>query len=224
METEIKEQKLFKIVDESGHHGLIYKEGWNIDPLPFNPTGDCEAGGIYFSGRDILSFLEYGKSVYEVTNYSTPYENPGTQKKYKAHEVELKYIGEWKNVEVMKYLIENGADVHADNDVALSCSAEMGHLEVVKYLIENGADIHACNGCALRCSARRGHVDIVKYLIENGANIHAWDEYALRSSANNGHFEVVKYLIEQGADVHAAIKYLKILGDFNTVSTLEKFL
>ena len=105
MKTKIKEQKLFKIVNKFGQHGLFYKEGWNIDPLPFNPRGNCENGGIYFSGRDILAFLDYGSEVYEVTNYSTPYENPGYPKKYKAHEVELKYVGEWKNVEIMKYLI-----------------------------------------------------------------------------------------------------------------------
>mgnify|MGYP001202680553 CR=1 FL=1 len=194
MKTEIKEQKLFKIVNKYGHNGLVYKEGWNIDPLPFNPTGNCEAGGIYFADGDILAFLGYGESVYEVTNYSTPYENPGILKKYKAHEVELKYIGEWKNVEVMKYLIDNGADIHANDDYALSCSANNGHLEVVKYLIEQGADVHAYN------------------------------DAALRSSAYNGHFEVVKYLIENGADVQVAIKHLKIVEDYDTVSVLEKFL
>ena len=143
MKTEIKEQKLFKIVNKAGHHELVYKEGWNIDPLPFNPHGDCEDGGIYFAGKDILAFLGYGVSVYEVTNYSTPYENPGTPKKYKAHEVELKYIGELKNVEVVKYLIENGADIQACYNAALRWSANYGHFEVVKYLIENGADVQA---------------------------------------------------------------------------------
>ena len=194
METEIKEKKLFKIVNKSGHHGFIYKEGWNIDPLPFNPTGSCKLGGIYFTGKDILAFLGYGESVYEVTNYSTPYENPGIPKKYKAHEVELRYIGECNNVEVVKYLIENGADIHADGDYVLLCSSDSGHLEVVKYLIDNGVDIHA------------------------------WNDLAIIHSAKNEHIELVKYLIENGADVQTAIKHSKILGDFKTVSTLEKFL
>lgn len=193
MKIKIKEKKLFKIVNKDGHKGLIYKEGWNIDPLPFNPHGNCEDGGIYFAGRDILAFLCYGESVYEVTNYSTPYENPDTPKKYKAHKVKLKYIGEWKNVEVMKYLIKHGADVHADNDYAIRYSAINGYLEVVKYLIEHGADVHADNDFALRCSVEMGNL------------------------------EVVKYLLEQGADVHAAIKILKRFKDFTTVSTLEKF-
>ena len=39
----------------------------------------------------------------------------------------------------VKELIENGADVHAQNDRALCWSAQCGHLEVVRFLLENGA-------------------------------------------------------------------------------------
>ena len=39
------------------------------------------------------------------------------------------------HLDVVKYLIEKGANINAENDYALKCSAENGHLEVVKYLI-----------------------------------------------------------------------------------------
>ena len=38
------------------------------------------------------------------------------------------------NLETVKFLVEKGADVHADDDWALCWSASNGHLEVVKYL------------------------------------------------------------------------------------------
>ena len=57
-------------------------------------------------------------------------------------------------MEVIKYLLENGANIHADNDYALRISAEMGYLEVVKYLIEKGANIHAEDDESLIYSAR----------------------------------------------------------------------
>ena len=66
-------------------------------------------------------------------------------------------------------LKEKGVDAH--NDPALTWSARKGHLEVVKYLIEAGADIHANNDKALNYSALYGHLEVVKYLIEKGANI-----------------------------------------------------
>lgn len=48
-------------------------------------------------------------------------------------------IGNIKNI---KYLIQNGSDIHFDNDNALMISVQMRNYEIVKYLIENGSDIH----------------------------------------------------------------------------------
>ena len=44
-------------------------------------------------------------------------------------------------IEAVKYLIENGADIHYNNDEALQISVKWNHIGVVKYLVENGADI-----------------------------------------------------------------------------------
>ena len=87
-------------------------------------------------------------------------------------------------------------DVHAYRNEALSLAAEYGHLDVVKCLVEQGANIHDCNDCALRLAAEKGHLNVVQYLVEQGADIHALDNYALRCAAENGHIEVVKYLVE----------------------------
>ena len=48
-----------------------------------------------------------------------------------------------------------------------------GHLEIVKYLVENGADIHfnKFNDTPLRSTSVNGHLEIVKYLIMNGVKI-----------------------------------------------------
>jgi len=72
-----------------------------------------------------------------------------------------------------------------------------GHIEIVKYLVENGADIHAYNDEALQLSTKKGHIGVVKFLVENGANIHVNDDIALRWSAENGHTEIVEYLKEK---------------------------
>jgi len=98
------------------------------------------------------------------------------------------------HLEIVKFLVENGANIHAVDDCALRWAAESGHLEVVKYLVENGANIHAKDNWALCWAARNGHLKIVKYLVENGADIHADNNYAFCWAACNGHFEVVKYL------------------------------
>ena len=124
--------KYYKIVSRKGHHGVKYKNGIVTDPLPFNPKGNCEKGGLYFSREDILAFLKYGDHVYEVEPIGQVYENPSYPKKYKAHSLKCKYIGKWKDIKVLQRLIENGANISAKNDYALRYSARNGHLEVVK--------------------------------------------------------------------------------------------
>ena len=49
----------------------------------------------------------------------------------------------------------------------------------VKYALENGADVHVYDDLALRRSAQYGHQDVVKLLLENGANIYAKKNEAL---------------------------------------------
>ena len=39
------------------HRGVKYKTGLNIDPLPFNPRGDCEKGGMYFFHHSQLIYV-----------------------------------------------------------------------------------------------------------------------------------------------------------------------
>lgn len=54
-----------------------------------------------------------------------------------------------------------------------------GRLEVVKYLVEVGANIHAYNDWAFRRAEENNHMEVVKYLAEAGADIHAGNELAL---------------------------------------------
>lgn len=165
--------KYFKVVDPRGHNGLVYKKGYNEDPLPFNLSGDCEAGGIYFASKDIFHFWGYGTKVYEVKPVGDIYENPGHPKKYKAHAVNLKYIGKISDVKTVKYLIESGADINKGGSWALQTAAEHGHLDVVRFLAEHGVDIHDDEDRALCVAYYCGHLGVAKYLVENGANLHA---------------------------------------------------
>src|SRR5665647_3665118 len=40
---------LVKLTSESEcHNGFQFKDGLNVDTVPFNPTSECKPGGIYF--------------------------------------------------------------------------------------------------------------------------------------------------------------------------------
>jgi len=105
----------------------------------------------------------------------------------------LKYSAGDGLIEIVKYLVEKGADVHVNNDEALKFASFKGRLEVVKYLVENGADVHIYD-YALRYASIKGHFEIVRYLVENGADIHVNNDEALKWASKYGHLEIVEYL------------------------------
>ena len=190
--------KYYKILNkDEKHNGMQYKFGLNVDCKKFNPSGNCNPGGIYFAREDILAFLGYGHYIREVQlpEDAQVYENPGSPKKWKADKVVL---GKKRKItaKIVQKLINEGVDVHAGNDEALRWAAANGHLAVVKILLENGADVHAWNDSALRWAAENGHLEVVKILLENGANAHVDDDGALHGATRNGHLEVVKLLKE----------------------------
>jgi len=74
-------------------------------------------------------------------------------------------------------------------------------LEVVKFLVESGADVHANKDEALKTAVRYRHLEAIRYLVEKGADIHVDDDWPLRWAVDNGHLEVIRCLVENGADV-----------------------
>jgi hypothetical protein len=49
------------------HNEFTYKEGLNIDHIPFNPTGTCKEGGLYFcEANDVHLYLNYGTLMADV--------------------------------------------------------------------------------------------------------------------------------------------------------------
>lgn len=50
------------------HYGVTYRGGLNVDPLPWNPSGSCEPGGLYFTlpryaGNWVTRFTEHVADV-----------------------------------------------------------------------------------------------------------------------------------------------------------------
>ena len=81
-----------------------------------------------------------------------------------------------------------------NRDLTRACSD--GELDKVKALLKQGANIHAYEECALTWAAEAGRLDVVKYLVEHGADIHASGNWALGRAALFRHLDVVNYLRE----------------------------
>ncbi len=90
------------------------------------------------------------------------------------------------NIDIVKVLIQNGADVNAvdeNKQSALHHAAEYGDVELAKVLLENGADVNAIDGdenTALHIAAIFDDddcVDVTKVLIQNGADVNAVNNF-----------------------------------------------
>ena len=76
-----------------------------------------------------------------------------------------------KNLDIIKYLVEQGATINNTGDYPLSYASLHGKLDIVKYLVEHGADIPSNNNEALKYATEERHQDVINYLISKGARL-----------------------------------------------------
>ena len=120
----------------------------------------------------------------------------------------LHFAIKYKHVEIVKYMVNNGADPNGSGYTTLSLAAEFGQLELVKFLLNNGADPTMSSASeiknALHYSATFGHLEVVKCLLEHKAMNSIMNKRcgkdqsdgptALHLAIERGHFEIAKYL------------------------------
>ncbi len=94
---------------------------------------------------------------------------------------------------------EENLDITIYDNKALILATTFGHLDMIKYLVENGANIKVQNNIVLNEAVRKGRLDIIKYLMEQGIDITVDDNKALYWAASYNHAEIVKYLLENSA-------------------------
>lgn len=123
------------------------------------------------------------------------------------------------NVEKIKLLLENGADVNAKDDkgwtplmMASRHSNTSSNIETVNLLLQNGADVNAKQNTgwtplmlASRYSNTDSNIQTVKLLLQNGADVNlknndGWTP--LKLASKNSNTETVKLLLENDANVN----------------------
>ena len=105
--------------------------------------------------------------------------------------------------EIVKYLVEKGADVNAKNIYKSTCMMKIGYTgnyDIAQYLLKKGADPNKKDvdgETALHCSAAYGHLAISKLFIASGVPVMDTDNFgitALMKAAVNGKTDVVDFL------------------------------
>ena len=133
------------------------------------------------------------------------------------------------NTDIIKYLIEKGAEVNKINCLFLSASKFAHHTDSktiellysifkVSAALTNQLFFLACKGgrvevaqflvskgaqinhMSVILAAETGSLEMVEYLCEAGADVRGMDNEAIKRASANDRFEVVRYLVEAGAD------------------------
>ena len=123
-----------------------------------------------------------------------------------------------ENIDMVKLLIGNGADVKIDKE-AFDKAAYEGNIGIFKLLLKNGADAQAKikyeENTILFSAASGGNIEIVKLLIEHGADAKLKNKYYESPLAHVTTKEIAELLIEKGADVNAQ-KQIKRVSSFSS--------
>ena len=61
-------------------------------------------------------------------------------------------------------------DIDYDDGYLIYMAAKKGKFEVVKFLVENGANVRLDDDATLKVAGGYGHCDIVEYLLKRGSN------------------------------------------------------
>ena len=135
----------------------------------------------------------------------------------------LHYASEGNSLEIVKYLLENHADIDVnllndDGDSALAIACKKGNLEIVENLLrKSGVDLNIQFGKSkntlLHYASKGGNLEIVKYLLENHADIdinllNDDGDSALAIASEKGNLEIVKLLLRKSG-VNVNIHYGK---------------
>ena len=145
------------------------------------------------------------------------------------HSLLYSALGGDHGLEILKMLVNKGADVNAVQDrlgrrkPLLVQAVHLGDYEIMRFLLEAGANVNAFDtflGTALRTAAAEKDIEAVQILIDAGAEIDAPTgdlaceaaEFArstmarrtpIQQASLTGNTEIVQLLVREGADVNA---------------------
>ena len=142
-----------------------------------------------------------------------------------------------EDIKQIEELLNDGADLHAEEDESLIASCYNGHTEIVKILLDRGANIDGQQGEPLKWAVENNKIQTVKLMLDRGADVNFGNGYCLRTSARKGNIEILKLLVEKGSDIRYNynqvlriacsknnINMVTFLSKLYSYSELEKFI
>jgi hypothetical protein len=222
-------KRLVKLTNETeNHNGFQFVTGLNVDSNPFNPTGECEPGGIYFTDiGNIAKWLAYGL---DNMKYCRTVTLPPDCRvfvegdKFKADKmilgerVEIKDLPYWsdndycknaakQNVESLKYIRDINHDIQME--------AVKNNRHAIDYLFEN--KINASEEVQIKAVNEdyRALGNILRYKVDISEKV--------KMEAVKRHWTAIEYLLEKKINVSVEVQIEAIKQDFRVINLLLKY-
>lgn len=122
----------------------------------------------------------------------------------------LFYAVEQNNLDEVKELIRNGADIHAreiSSKKAIHIAAKKGNKNIVEFFLNEGISVNDTNNSGwtpLHYAAFGGELEIAKLLVAKGANVRAENAYGqkpidlIHYGKDNGYKGIMELLLNKG--------------------------
>jgi ankyrin repeat protein len=116
------------------------------------------------------------------------------------------------NIEIVKYLVSQGADIHikdSSKETPLQIAIHEGNLELINFFLSKKADVNMkdhFNETSLHDATDKGKIEIVKLIVSHGADLNAKNnlrETPLLYAVKNNYSDIAEYLISEGAEVNS---------------------
>lgn len=107
-----------------------------------------------------------------------------------------------KYTDMIKFLIEKGADIHSNNDRAMTVSVNYCNNVLVEYLYNKDVDLRYNEDEALFVSIDYNNVELVDFLIKKGVNVYTQNNKALSLIIKKNNIEILNCFIDNGFNIN----------------------
>ncbi|OMH82819.1 putative ankyrin repeat protein L63 [Zancudomyces culisetae] len=174
-----------------------------------NPSGDSRVNRIaracYDSLVEIIKYIAKNdlQSTFNDTEYNEINEFMD-QKKVVLNDRHYELVKSElvnRNFELLKIIVENGADIDLHNSMFLRTAFKVGDIDWIDYFISKGAKLKGgSDGFEEAC--RSNKIEVLKHWIKNGGVVPKNPEYeCIKMACLLGNFDMVKLLVESGVDL-----------------------
>ncbi|AVG46616.1 ankyrin repeat protein [Acanthamoeba polyphaga mimivirus] len=172
--------------------GYQYNEGLNILDKPFENTGSCVPGGLYFTNiNNIFKFINYGIYLVKVTipEDAQMVKDPDNDK-WRADKIIISDKRDLRQIDTIKYLVENGANIKRDYHFMIDFAINNGLHDILEYILT------ICKDIGIKLSVPNVlpiySTDMAKVLVNHVAKL---STHFVDQIINNNDLKIIKIII-----------------------------